>query len=842
MQSNLQANALVEAFLRDAAKPDRYQFIVDGAVDAPNTEISLNPDYQATAKIIALSPQQRVDIVLALIHKQVELGRRRVDGSQNHYSTWLSSKASKALLCELLRKRLPFRAEHFEEMIESLQKVGSLCVFLLPVHGILGVVKQFLSENVMSESFRNKLIKFANVLTEQTQYPDFRRALRKVQELLQEAQYQSAGIQFTTGEAWTVAVLARLESLNENLRTQWSLLLEHCRAASSSKPSKKWVFHAKRHLDSIGVAAFAPLAACVLAEIGKPGREPPLRLDGYPRPVDPTMIHDEHSNLLRGLVWCSGLVEEEILVAALGTAADVCFKKIRGIGPRSPKIGNACVWALSNMKSPHAVAQLSRLKTRAKHASTRKQLAQALAAAAEKMHMSPAELEEMAVPTCGLTGLGQLTKSIADYTARLELGDDSKVGVTWAKAGGKPQRSVPASIKQTHAEEIKSLKRTAKEIERLLPGQRDRLEQLFLQERNWSFAQFRERYLDHPLVATLARRLIWTFGKQNGGTEGIWNNGVIVDRQGRELTGLTDTTEVRLWHPLQSPGNAVRAWREWLEANQVRQPFKQAHREIYVLTDAELQTDIYSNRFAAHIIRQHQFAALCQQRGWRYHLQGQWDSANIPTLELPGRDIRVEFWVEAVPNETAVSQMGIYLYLTTDQVRFYRIQGPNPLPLNQVPPLVFSEVMRDVDLFVGVASVGNDPSWADRGAEGGYRDYWLSYSTAELYPSAQTRKAVLEGIVPRLKLANRCSFDERFLIVRGDLRTYRIHIGSGNILMTPNNQYLCIVPGAGSLGSELFLPFEGDNLLSIILSKALMLAEDTKIKDPTITRQIKRCD
>jgi hypothetical protein len=37
----------------------------------------------------------------------------------------------------------------------------------------------------------------------------------------------------------------------------------------------------------------------------------------------------------------------------------------------------------------------------------------------------------------------------------------------------------------------------------------------------------------------------------------------------------------------------------------------------------------------------------------------------------------------------------------------------------------------------------------------------------------------------------------------------------------------------------LFLPFEGDRTLAIILSKAFLLAEDTKIKDETIIRQIK---
>ena len=36
------------------------------------------------------------------------------------------------------------------------------------------------------------------------------------------------------------------------------------------------------------------------------------------------------------------------------------------------------------------------------------------------------------------------------------------------------------------------------------------------------------------------------------------------------------------------------------------------------------------------------------------------------------------------------------------------------------------------------------------------------------------------------------------------------------------------------------LPFEGDTLLSIILSKALLLADDENIKDTSIVNQIGR--
>jgi hypothetical protein len=79
--------------------------------------------------------------------------------------------------------------------------------------------------------------------------------------------------------------------------------------------------------------------------------------------------------------------------------------------------------------------------------------------------------------------------------------------------------------------------------------------------------------------------------------------------------------------------------------------------------------------------------------------------------------------------------------------------------------------------------------------------------------------------------------------VHGDLRIYKIHLGSGNILMEPNDQYLCIVPdrkNSHSAIEHLFLPFEGDTMLLLILSKAFMLAEDSKITDPSITRQISK--
>ena len=116
-----------------------------------------------------------------------------------------------------------------------------------------------------------------------------------------------------------------------------------------------------------------------------------------------------------------------------------------------------------------------------------------------------------------------------------------------------------------------------------------------------------------------------------------------------------------------------------------------------------------------------------------------------------------------------------------------------------------------------------------------------SYSFGNLNETAKIRKQVLERLVPRLKIASVSEIRDKFLVVKGKIRTYKIHIGSTNILMEPNDEYLCIVTDrTKDSTSKLFLPFEGDVGLSAIISKAMLLADDDKIVDPTIVRQIKK--
>jgi hypothetical protein len=422
--------------------------------------------------------------------------------------------------------------------------------------------------------------------------------------------------------------------------------------------------------------------------------------------------------------------------------------------------------------------------------------------------------------------------------ARISL-EGSSATLAWISASGILKRRPPKAANEAEKQQIAAAKARVKAISNTLKGQAARLEELYLADHVWPLDIWRKRYVDHPLLAHFARRLIWSFGRQGESNLGLLQGDRLAGVDGRMLEVSVDA-EVRLWHPFFSRTEVIHAWRRRIDEIEITQPFKQAWREIYVLTDAERQTETYSNRFASHVLQQSQFRAIGRARGWNVPAQGNWDGGgSYPARIIPGADLAAKFVVGlAAGADNWLPNYSLPL-IVTDRVQFFS-SGEGGIPLDQVPPLILSEIFRDLDLFTSVASIGTDPAWADGGREGPFADYWRRVASSDLFGSARTRRDVLAELLPMLSIADKCSLDDRHLIVRGKLQTYRIHLGSGNIIRSSNNHYLCIVPAPGSENGRVRLPFEGDGLLSVILSKALMLAEDDKITDPQILSQMKR--
>ncbi|MEM9526463.1 MAG: DUF4132 domain-containing protein, partial [Bacteroidota bacterium] len=637
-------------------------------------------------------------------------------------------------------------------------------------------------------------------------------------------------------------------AINTMVRTNWPkgngyALLHHASRASAGKPSKGWLKTARELRQAAGTERcdiFLGEIICLLLKTGpySPGRDQSY----YNYPI---LVDQANRNAIKGLFWLTALSGDPAVSHDLAVLAQKCYRKVPNKGPLEMALGNACIQALAKMSDLHGISELSGLRHRVKQTSVIKKIDTILQVAAAEKGISRQEIEDFAVVDHQLAN-GQYRQQIGGYVAILKLEKPGKCRLYWQR-GEKVQKSVPKAVKEGFAEELNALKRYKKELETDSMNLRNRLDWCFRLDRVMEVTYFQKQWLGNGLLRHFAERLIWSVQSAEKeemvaiiNTPDGWKTieGVAIQ--------LDDYATLKLWHPALAPAATVEAWRAYLLEREIQQPFKQAFREVYVLTAAEENTRTYSNRMAAHILKQHQFATLARGRSWSYQLIGAWDhgmQSQACYQELSELNLRVEFIIlEMDAGYEWTNEAGIWKYISTDQVRFLDYDQGTILDLAEVPPLAFSECMRDVDLFVGVASIGNDDQWTDSGGEV-VQSYWQCYTTRNLTAMGQNRKLILGQLIPRLKIRDVATVEEKYLIVKGQLRTYKIHIGSGNILMSPNDQYLCIVPGSydKKIGAadRYYLPFEGDRTLSIILSKAFLLAADHEIKDPTITCQIR---
>lgn len=627
---------------------------------------------------------------------------------------------------------------------------------------------------------------------------------------------------------WPTLISADIDKMPVNQQQAWAKLWTYAATADGGSPSKKWLTQGQVLIQN--TQDFATIATkcleCILDDI----KENDVDLSNA--------FSEANKQAVKGFIWLCSCANSDIFASVLGGLANFGYSKAYGVGARAPAVANAALYTLGQIGA-QGVVQLSKLRSKVKFKNGLKLIEKALTEAAARQGISQDDLEELSVPKIGFNQ--DYIKKVdwgIEYTANIILIGSKKVDIVWYK-NEQVLKNTPSSIKTDYRSQFKELQKQLTDIQDIITGQTKRFEDSYLAKRQWQFIDWQQRLLNHDLLSWLATRLIWVF-EHNGHTQhGFYLSGQLVNAQNQAIT-VNEQSIVSLWHPVYSTVEEVQQWRALISQQQIIQPFKQAYREVYLITPAEIETANYSNRFTGHVLKQHHFAALAKERGWGYKLQGDFDGFNSPNKYIPAWNMGVTLNLDYSKENQLTTETGLYQYIHTTKVTFW--QDRFAVDLINVPAIIFSEMMRDIDLFVGVTSVGTEAT-TDLYANNPYTDYIDAFSKAELSARAVVRQEVLANIISKLAIAPRCSFDNKHLIVKGDLRTYKIHLGSSNILMEPNDQYLCIVPSSKQKQAStdgLYLPFEGDLMLSVILSKALLLAADKKIKDQSILAQINR--
>ena len=393
------------------------------------------------------------------------------------------------------------------------------------------------------------------------------------------------------------------------------------------------------------------------------------------------------------------------------------------------------------------------------------------------------------------------TLVIDDTQLQLVVDEEGKADIIVTK-GDKTLKSIPDKYKKS--KEVEALKEGKTYLTKQYSRTRLSLEQAMLSQTLFTVAEL-HRIMEHPVVKAMLSKLV-LFNPENQDS-GFWQDGKLLSAEGI-LTPLKADDKLLIAHPSHL-FYAVQwdLYQKYLFDKELKQPFKQVFRELYIPTKDELETSNRSERYQGHQVQPQKTVALLRGRGWTVNyeegLQRVYHKEGFRATIYAAADWYTPSDVEAP---------------TLEYVVFYSLKDGKEVPMKEINPVIFSEVMRDVDLVVSVAHVGGvDPE--------------ASHSTMQM------RAALARESARLFKLTN-VEVKERHILVKGKLGEYSIHLGSG--MVSRGGLQLSILAVQSQHRGRVFLPFVDDDPKSAeIISKMRLLAEDDKIKDPTILRQIK---
>ena len=389
---------------------------------------------------------------------------------------------------------------------------------------------------------------------------------------------------------------------------------------------------------------------------------------------------------------------------------------------------------------------------------------------------------------------------VGEWIFRLLIDEQGTPQILCTK-DGKLLKSIPAKAKkEPHVVRLQDMKKKLTEQYRRT---RRMFEQAMEDGAEFALAEMAQLW-ENPVVAPIVSKLV--FKADN--CLGFFDGKNLVDLTGGILAS-DENTVITTAHPLHLYESG--RWHEFQKClfdNRIVQPFRQVFRELYVKTAEELGC-FTSLRYAGHQIQPKKAVACLKDRRWVVDIE-----AGLQKIYYKDNIVATIYaladWFTPADIEAP----------TLEHVAFYDRRSGKALKIDEIPDVIFSEVMRDVDMAVSVAHAGGvDPE--------------TSHSTVEM------RAAILEFTLPLLRLGN-VKVEGSHAFIDGKLANYSVHLGSG-IVHQLGGTMLNVLPVHGQHRGRMFLPFvDDDPRTAEVISKVILFAEDKKLKDPTILSQIAR--
>lgn len=392
------------------------------------------------------------------------------------------------------------------------------------------------------------------------------------------------------------------------------------------------------------------------------------------------------------------------------------------------------------------------------------------------------------------------TKQLGAYEVALEIDEEGSASIL-VMSDGKQLKSVPPKLKKDKY--ILELTEVRKSLKDQYKRARESFENAMISRTSFVYEDV-VAFTHHPVINAIMKKLVFISDDKFGFIKG--ND--FVDNK-KENTILKDKDLLYVVHPYDlMTHNVWSDYQKYLFEEGIVQPFKQVFRELYTVNADEKESNTVSRRYAGHQIQPQKTVALLKTRGWNVYYEEGLQKVDFKH-NIISRMYAMADWFSPADTEAP----------TLETVEFFDRKTREHVSFDKIDPILFSETMRDVDLVVSVAHVGGvDPE--------------ASHSTVEM------RRVLVEETLRLMKIDN-VTFSEKFAKVKGHYGEYNIHLGSGQVQMQAKGSINILAVQSQHRG-KLFLPFlDEDPRTAEIVSKVVLLANDTKIKDPMILDQIK---
>ena len=390
-------------------------------------------------------------------------------------------------------------------------------------------------------------------------------------------------------------------------------------------------------------------------------------------------------------------------------------------------------------------------------------------------------------------------KKLDDVDVYIKIDDLDQSEIIYEKAG-KELKSLPTKLKKDKY--IEAIKEVHKNLKEQYRRSRKMLEEA-MEDGTEFYGYEIENLMTNPVIAPILKSLVFKMDKNLGYYEDKKLKSV-----NKKSVAVKDDSLLKIAHcfDLFESGDWA-SYQKDIFDRELKQPFKQVFRELYVKTADEKGRD-KSLRYAGHQVQPTKTVALLKTRRWI--IDGQEGLEKVYYKEnIIAKIFALADWFSPADIEAP----------TLEEVQFFDRKTFKPILIDDVPDLVFTEVMRDIDLVVSVAHIGDvDPE--------------ASHSTIEM------RKAIVEFNCKLFKLKN-VTFSENHVLIKGERAEYSIHLGSGLIHQKAGSA-INVLPVHSQHRGRVFLPFiDDDPKTAEIMAKVILFAQDEKIKDVFILEQIK---